>query len=481
MVLSSQIARPDVLRRFATTRRRRHGLRNTIIGAALVAVALWVIWPGDRLADVAPNDGLPGGNDERTLAAAGLTMAGKSMTPPAVAPDITAALAAEKQKAIDAAKEHEAFMKRLRGEVTSLTTPTTATTPSATPAKTEAIAKLFEPAKVETPKVEAGKTEPGKVDAAKVEPVKVDPIKPVVVEHPLKPVVKAEVPVLAAVTGAASTGPAVAEMVGRLNLTTPATPGSAGATLRQGMNLIGEGKIIEGRKMLSRVLTSGDPSVTASDALAIRDTLASVNKSIVFTDRTLENDPLVEMYTIVSGDLLSTIARKYKVTYQFLEQINSVDAKRIRVGQKIKVIKGPFHAVVDKSDYRMDVFAKDTDGASLYITSFSVGVGKDDSTPIGSFICRSSGKVINPSYTHPRTGKFYAAEDPENPVGEHWIALEGTDEHTKGIRGYAIHGTIDPASIGKQASLGCVRMLAKDVEQVYKLLVDGQSTVVIQP
>lgn len=481
MVLSSQVARPDVLRRFATTRRRRHGLRNTLIGASLVGLALWVIWPGDKPSTLSPSGGLPGGNDARALAAAGLTVPGGPITAPSVAPDITAALAAEKQKALDAAKEHEAFMKRLRGEVATLTAPTT---PTASPEKTAEIQKLFEPAQPVPATAAAPSIETPRSEANKTESVKTAPPKPDVVIHPLKPAPKVETPLLALATpapSAASTGSSLADMVSRVTLTTPAAPGSAGATLKQGMNLIAEGKLIEGRKILSRVLTSGDPSVTASDALAIRDTLASINKSIVFTDRTLENDSLVEIYTIVSGDLLSTIARKYKVTYQLLEQINNIDAKRIRVGQKIKVLKGPLHAIVDKSDYRLDVFAKDTDGASIYITSFSVGVGKDDSTPIGSFICRSSGKVINPSYTHPRTGKFYAAEDPENPVGEHWIALEGTDEHTKGIRGYAIHGTIEPESIGKQASLGCVRMLAKDVEQIYKLLVDGHSTVVIQP
>lgn len=244
---------------------------------------------------------------------------------------------------------------------------------------------------------------------------------------------------------------------------------------------VADGKLIEGRKTLSRVLTSGDPSITASDARTIRDTLASINKSLVFSDRVVEGDTIAQQHVVASGELLSIIARKYKITYQFIEQINSVDARRIRVGQKLKVITGPFHAVVDKSDYRMDVFAKDPDGTSIYITSFTVGVGKDDSTPIGSFICRSGGKLENPAWTHPRTGEYFAADDVKNPIGEYWIALQGTDDHTKGVRGYGIHGTIEPDSVGKQASLGCVRMLAKDIEQVYKLLVDGQSTVMIQP
>ena len=45
--------------------------------------------------------------------------------------------------------------------------------------------------------------------------------------------------------------------------------------------------------------------------------------------------------------------------------------------------------------------------------------------------------------------------------------------------GYGIHGTIEPDSVGKSESRGCVRMHDKDVEIVYDLLTIG-SEVVIQ-
>jgi lipoprotein-anchoring transpeptidase ErfK/SrfK len=45
---------------------------------------------------------------------------------------------------------------------------------------------------------------------------------------------------------------------------------------------------------------------------------------------------------------------------------------------------------------------------------------------------------------------------------------------------YGIHGTIEPGSIGKAASRGCIRLADADVIDVYDFLVKG-SEVVIRP
>jgi lipoprotein-anchoring transpeptidase ErfK/SrfK len=59
--------------------------------------------------------------------------------------------------------------------------------------------------------------------------------------------------------------------------------------------------------------------------------------------------------------------------------------------------------------------------------------------------------------------------------------LIGVEAHNQGFKGYGIHGTVDPASIGKQASMGCVRMSDADVELVYEFLTEPNSTIVIAP
>ncbi len=255
------------------------------------------------------------------------------------------------------------------------------------------------------------------------------------------------------------------------------TSAQAGSKLTRGMNMIREGRLVQGRRELSGLLFTEDANLSPLDAQTVRDTLSSVNKHLVFSDEVVPGDPIAESYLVQSGDYLSRIAPRYNVPYQFIELINRTPANRLQAGKKIKVIKGPFHARISKSNYRMDIFVNDPDGQPLYIRSFTVGLGKTDSTPMGSFIVTPNSKVKNPSWRNPRTGEFFGKDDPKNPIGEYWLALKGTDANTESATGYGIHGTIDPTSIGRQASMGCIRMSDIDIELIYHMLEGGGSTV----
>jgi lipoprotein-anchoring transpeptidase ErfK/SrfK len=222
-------------------------------------------------------------------------------------------------------------------------------------------------------------------------------------------------------------------------------------------------------------------SLGASEALAVRETLTRVNQTAIFSPSFNPNDPLTEQYVVQPGDVVNRIAYKYKITGDALVMINGINPNRLLVGQKLKLVKGPFHAVVTKSDFRMDLYLTGPDGKRVYIRSFTVGLGANDGTPPGNFIIKPAGKVPNPAWKNPRTGEFYDRNDPKNPIGEYWLALQGADADNVNTTGYGIHGTTEPQSIGKQMSMGCVRMSDADVELIYKLLVEGQSTVTIVP
>lgn len=169
----------------------------------------------------------------------------------------------------------------------------------------------------------------------------------------------------------------------------------------------------------------------------------------------------MDAYMVLPGDNLESIAKEYSVTWEYLARLNRVEPQKLQAGQKVKVIKGPFNAVVDLSDYEITIHCH-----GYYVYKFPVGVGKDESSPIGTFTVKD--KVVNPPYYGPEGA--IAADDPANPIGERWISIGDS---------YGIHGTIDPDSIGKSESRGCVRMHNEDVEIVYDLLTVG-SEVVIQ-
>lgn len=264
---------------------------------------------------------------------------------------------------------------------------------------------------------------------------------------------------------------------------TSGIPADLRSTLAAGRQALNAGDVLKGRELLNAALK--DPRTPESERATLRSELSAINEELVFSPRLVPGDAYASTYTIQSGDLLLKIANKQNVgtDWRFIARVNGIsDPGRIRVGQKLKLVKGPFHAVVDKGDYRLDLYMgpPESEESWMYVRSFTVGLGEGNSTPTGRFVVRRNSKLINPHWVNPRTGEKFDADDPKNPIGERWIGLEGLGD-AAAYNGYGIHGTIDPGSIGQQRSMGCVRLADADVEIVYEVLTEGVSTVEIRP
>lgn len=256
----------------------------------------------------------------------------------------------------------------------------------------------------------------------------------------------------------------------------PETPteGAASDALRTGAQLLQSGRLLDARVELNRVFQSTRSAATRSEA---RRMLEKVGEETVFSRTFRDADPLTEMYTIESGDNLVGIGKQFHVPYEIIESINGITPTRIRAGQKIKVPRGPFHARISLSEFRMDVFLGDT-----LVRSYPVGIGRDNGTPSGRWLVRT--RLKNPTYYPPASSdlkEVIRPEDPRNPLGGYWIALEGVEGDAVGQEGFGIHGTNEPQTVGKSASLGCVRMLADDITAVFGMLASNQSTVTTTP
>jgi lipoprotein-anchoring transpeptidase ErfK/SrfK len=240
------------------------------------------------------------------------------------------------------------------------------------------------------------------------------------------------------------------------------------------------GDLVAARDELNAALISGH--LPDADADATRHSIAEINQTLVFSPHRTPNDPWATGYPVQSGERLSSIAAKNDVTWQLLSRINKTDPKRLRSGSTIKVVKGPFFAVVTKSKFRMDIYLGGPGGAdSMYVTSFAVGLGKNDSTPTGTWQVQTGNKILHPTYYSPENQGVIAADDPKNPLGGFWIGLEGVDGEALDKHSYGIHGTIDPDSIGKQASMGCIRLAHDDIALTFEMLVEGKSKIVVNP
>ncbi len=94
---------------------------------------------------------------------------------------------------------------------------------------------------------------------------------------------------------------------------------------------------------------------------------------------------------------------------------------------------------------------------------YPVAVGKPSTpSPVGTFTIAR--RVANPTYHH--DGKTIPP-GPRNPVGTRWMGLS--------VKGYGIHGTNEPKSIGKAASHGCIRMAKADLEELYPQIQVGDT------
>ena len=102
----------------------------------------------------------------------------------------------------------------------------------------------------------------------------------------------------------------------------------------------------------------------------------------------------------------------------------------------------PLEIIVDKSNHLLAVVSGD-----VIVRNYEVGLG-GDKTPEGKFVI--SEKVKDPNGSS--TGAF----------GSRGMTLSDTR--------YGIHGTNEPKSMGKDESLGCVRMTQEDIEELYDLV-----------
>ena len=77
---------------------------------------------------------------------------------------------------------------------------------------------------------------------------------------------------------------------------------------------------------------------------------------------------LAREFIIPEGGVLAKIAQNQTngLHWKFLARINGISSpNRIRSGQRLKLLDGPFHAVVDKSAFRLDLWMGQEDDRGM--------------------------------------------------------------------------------------------------------------------
>ena len=220
--------------------------------------------------------------------------------------------------------------------------------------------------------------------------------------------------------------------------------------MKEVRRLIKEEKWTEAQKMGREMIpgVSGD-----TEKQELFQLLREARFQMLFTKK--QTDTSLK-YEVQPGDSLGKIAKKYGTTIELLRKANKIKKDVVWAGMKLKIEKTPF--AVDISIPKNVLWLKQ---GEHFVKKYSVSTGATGNTPVGTF--KITNKIIKPTWYY--DNKVIPAGDPKNGLGSRWMGFD--------LKGYGIHGTIEPQKIGKPASLGCVRMHNEDVEELFDLIPAG--------
>ncbi|PIQ42699.1 MAG: L,D-transpeptidase [Gammaproteobacteria bacterium CG11_big_fil_rev_8_21_14_0_20_46_22] len=187
-------------------------------------------------------------------------------------------------------------------------------------------------------------------------------------------------------------------------------------------------------------------------------------------------------------DTVTKIDQQYDVGYNDVVEANpgyNVDdlssGEQLLIPTRFILPSAPHKGiVVNLAEMRLYYF----DQKAGVIFTYPVGIGKQgELTPLGKTMVVS--KKVDPTWTPtPDARKQFKATygfdlpdkfppGPENPLGQYAMRLGF--QHTNIL----IHGTNDPAGIGKRVSAGCVRMANDNVGELFDLVYAGVPVTVV--
>jgi len=221
--------------------------------------------------------------------------------------------------------------------------------------------------------------------------------------------------------------------------------------------MIQAGQLDEALVALSRIYHN--PALPPALARQLTPMLDSLAGTVIYSRQHLLEPP----YRVREGETLESIAQQYNVPWQLLARINGIeDPQRLVPGQTLKVVRGPFSAVVNLDRYELTLKL-----GERYAGRFPIGIGRDSPRLEGTYTVRD--KLVNPVYYGP-DGFRAEGGDANNPLGR--FLLDLGDQ-------VGIHGTNDVRWVGRDDGRGAICLGDRDIDDLFGILSIG-SRVVIQ-
>jgi len=266
-----------------------------------------------------------------------------------------------------------------------------------------------------------------------------------------------------------------------------ATPASdaVAAGLTEGLRLQKTaGQEVAARRALNRVYF--DRTVMADQKAQARQALVELNNSTIFSaTKVFDGDNLAYTHKVRAGDTLTGLAKQSGCPIELIRQINNMKpSDGLKADSTIKLLRGPFHVLVRKGGFTLDVFAQTAGGEWVLMHHARVAIGQNNATPEGLF--RVAAKAEKATWfppasmkaAHPAPVKWGEKGYPLGKDGL-FIRLAGAEPATEKHKSIGLHSTSDQTSIGKARSSGCIRIGDKDVRIVYNLLTTGSEVKIV--
>lgn len=206
----------------------------------------------------------------------------------------------------------------------------------------------------------------------------------------------------------------------------------------------------------------GDPSLTPEETQEVETLLGQLAGDVIY-----EGPPahrLAPKHVVATGETLETIAQKYNVPWQLLAKINRIaDPTAVQVGQELKVMQGPFSAVVDLGKRRMTLMLD-----RCYAGKFNIELDPTASIEEGSW-------KVDQKLLTPVVGGVYG--QPAGATEDRGLLLTSTTNPASQPAMLRGPGMADQVSAPPAARV--IRFRATDVEDVYDILSVG-STITIR-
>jgi len=230
----------------------------------------------------------------------------------------------------------------------------------------------------------------------------------------------------------------------------------------QAQELEKSGNLLAARKLYKEIFAEVTNLKNIKDIGSIKKKVEELNMKILFSKIMDKGD---FFYEVEKGDTLGEIAKKFGTTVELIKRVNGLKSNIIMIGDRLKIGKAKFSMVVYKSQNLL--FLKRYD--EIFKT-YIVSTGVDGSTPTGTF--KIVARIKNPVWFRKDIGAVVPADSPENILGTRWLGISK--------KGYGIHGTNQPETLGTQETKGCIRMRNEDVEEVFDIVPRGTEVIILE-